>query len=302
MEVGTRLIVNLEDNRSGFFQYSKNADLIYEHRPNATHEQYQTNSAGIVSNQEYAIPKPVGTFRICSVGDSVAFMSTGKNYAALLQETFDQEKVAPYKNIEVLDFSVIGYTSLQEKIVVEKKVMKYQPDLILIGYCINDFEYTDGMDSLSKARHPSSPGSILHSRFLIFLQDRFDYYQMMESNSSKSNLRHTIDFFNLLLSIREKHGVELLILLFPSIDSEGTGFYDLEVEKLATDLDIPTLNSHALFGVIDLRQIEYAPQDGFHFNEAGHRLVSHKLYDRITAGWQSATITSARDNTSTPDF
>lgn len=100
---------------------------------------YRVNASGF-RDQDYARPKPDGSFRIAVLGDSVAF-----GYGVEMRETFPKvlerelERLAPEgQRIEVMNFGVSGYNPYTQAALLEDVVASYQPDLVLVQFCIND--------------------------------------------------------------------------------------------------------------------------------------------------------------------
>lgn len=83
--------------------------------------------------------KPAGVVRIAAVGDSFTFghgVADDATFPSHLQALLDAE-VGPGR-FEVLNFGVSGYSSRDEAVVVRHKVLAFEPDLILVGYVLND--------------------------------------------------------------------------------------------------------------------------------------------------------------------
>jgi lysophospholipase L1-like esterase len=71
------------------------------------------------------------------LGDSITF---GNNLA--IEETFpfqlQQQLATPGRNLEVLNFGVHGYDTLQEVSSLEIRGLGCHPDLVVVAYCLND--------------------------------------------------------------------------------------------------------------------------------------------------------------------
>lgn len=84
--------------------------------------------------------KPPGHFRIACVGDSVTFglyVRQEETFPARLEAMLNEAK-ADDTTYEVLNFGVTGYGIGQYAASVRKRALSYSPDLILLGYCLND--------------------------------------------------------------------------------------------------------------------------------------------------------------------
>ena len=97
---------------------------------------YRINRDGI-RDREYARAKPEGTFRIAVLGDSNTF-----GLGVELEETWPKQLETELRKngslIEVINFGVMGYDTTQEAERIQEKVLAYSPDLIIVGYSLND--------------------------------------------------------------------------------------------------------------------------------------------------------------------
>ena len=95
------------------------------YRLNPAHE--SINSLGM-RNAEVSPKKPQGLRRIIVVGDSVAWPPN--SFVKRLGERLE--------NAEVINASVPGYTTYQERAFFERDLLALDPDLLIVQYCIND--------------------------------------------------------------------------------------------------------------------------------------------------------------------
>lgn len=121
-------------------RFSPNQQMGYELIPNSsTFEDgawYRINSDGI-RDRDYPVAKPQGVFRVAAVGDSCTF-----GFGLELEDTWpkqlEKELQKTNPGAEVINFGVMGYNTPQEAERIQDKVLKYSPDLIVIGYSLND--------------------------------------------------------------------------------------------------------------------------------------------------------------------
>lgn len=100
------------------------------------HAYVQINSDGL-RDRKHSLDKPAGTIRIAVLGDS---------FAAALQvpaeQTFWGQLAANLAScpsrrdrpIEVLNFGVVGYGTAQEYLMLQTRVWKYHPDIVLLAF------------------------------------------------------------------------------------------------------------------------------------------------------------------------
>lgn len=130
---------------SGLIEPFHDREIIYQLKPNLNTyfkmARFKTNSKGL-RDKEYSMTKPKNTIRVAVVGDSLS-MPAGVNiedaYHSILEEEFNTS--CPSKNYEFINFAVAGYYLSQYWAVIRDKVMKWNPDMILIGFDqYNDYE------------------------------------------------------------------------------------------------------------------------------------------------------------------
>jgi HEAT repeat protein/lysophospholipase L1-like esterase len=94
------------------------------------------NSEG-VRDREHAVEKPPGVRRVVCLGDSVTLgtgLSVEDAYPQLLQDRLD----ALGAPVEVLNVALGGWATRQERLAYLRIARKYDPDLVLLGVCLND--------------------------------------------------------------------------------------------------------------------------------------------------------------------
>jgi len=136
------------------YTLSDNEILGYELAANTNDGEDFINPDGL-RDKTYSVDKPKQVFRIAVVGDSVAFGLRVKQrhaYAKYLERLLNVYRQGETR-YEVMNFGVTGYNSKQIVEQVRVKALKYHPDLILYGYCLNDpQEYSLEMVNLLKQK------------------------------------------------------------------------------------------------------------------------------------------------------
>ncbi len=130
---------------SGMLKPSADPEVIYELKPNLDTffklVRFKTNAYGL-RDKAYTFKKLESVFRIAVVGDSYTMPSgieIEDAFHTLLEERLNREqKKISY---EVINFGVGGYQLRQYLGVIKHKASKYDPDMILIGFCArNDYK------------------------------------------------------------------------------------------------------------------------------------------------------------------
>ena len=94
------------------------------------------NSRGL-RDREHSLEKPAGTFRIAILGDSFseAFqVSQDKTFWAVLERELQAMPEYRDQTVEVINFGVSGFGTIQEWQMLEHYARDYSPDLVLLAF------------------------------------------------------------------------------------------------------------------------------------------------------------------------
>ncbi|MEO0650669.1 MAG: SGNH/GDSL hydrolase family protein [Planctomycetota bacterium] len=100
--------------------------------------QYSVNRQGF-RGELAPIPKPAGEFRIVVVGDSFVFGSVvddPETFPAQLESRL-AERFGPDR-VRVINLGVPGYQARQYRATLKRRVARFEPDLVLINFYVND--------------------------------------------------------------------------------------------------------------------------------------------------------------------
>ena len=125
-----------------FVKAAEDGGIPYELNPNVSkfHESvlFEINSDGF-RDREFPLEKPEGITRIAVVGDSFAFghgLPIEHTISRQLEGILNEE--GSTNRFEVMNFGVSGFTTVDELAFFKSKALKYQPDVLLIVYFLND--------------------------------------------------------------------------------------------------------------------------------------------------------------------
>jgi lysophospholipase L1-like esterase len=100
----------------------------------------------LVENNRYGFrernfqqPKPSDTYRVMVLGDSLTWgvgLSVDERYTAIAEKLLNE--AFPEKNFEVLNFGMPEAPTTKERDVLAKLKDDVKPDLIVVGFCLND--------------------------------------------------------------------------------------------------------------------------------------------------------------------
>jgi lysophospholipase L1-like esterase len=289
------------------YQYSDIPELVYEIKPNYIGGMWKSNSLGMRDN-EYSLSKPPHTIRFCVLGDSVACgadIPTELNFKNLLEKKLNA--VGKGARFEVLNFSVVGYNSFQEEIVLSKKVTLFSPDVVLVGFCLNDDTYTDGLENLRRELSPYSLGSRLHSKLVSSILERLERivkrnnppYSLGSRLHSKpvssilerferivkwNNPKQAEHFFRTLHVLGTEKGFRSVVIIFPyyfeKIEKYGEQKKHAHITELAHRYGlevIDLLDSWKMISAKERKEL-YRPNDNVHLSSKGMQKVADELF------------------------
>lgn len=143
-------------------------DCPYLYQLNPNHP--RISSQGL-RDREYAIPKPKKVWRILVLGDSITF-GLGVRPDCTFVKILETRLRAKYRNIEVINASVMGYTAYNEVQFYIHKGRLFQPDIVVIALCLNDvvdpllhWNYTK--EKIMNIPEESIPNPEYHKRHIL---------------------------------------------------------------------------------------------------------------------------------------
>jgi len=152
-------IARLTADRKPFVQKSEIEGLYYELTPNYDEVSDEKDSKGhIVRSVRYQINKDgirdcnypkekKNAFRIICLGDSFTF-GYGVDLKYTYPKILEKELNKIYsENYEVINAGFPGYNTCQELILLKEKLIQYNPDLVIVGFCLNDTDPSFKLDA-----------------------------------------------------------------------------------------------------------------------------------------------------------
>jgi len=148
-EVGIRIYHVTSDRQrfiwlpDEFLAYVHSASNTFKHSFTETERitvEHRTNAFGFLG-EEITAEKEEGTFRILVLGDSFTEalqVSSEKNFCGRLQRLLNDLSNKAYKNIEVINAGVSGYSPLNYYLNFKREFSRFKPDLVLVQLFAND--------------------------------------------------------------------------------------------------------------------------------------------------------------------
>jgi hypothetical protein len=276
---------------------------------------FYTNSFGF-RDEEFHVVKPAGTMRIVVLGDSI---TSGDNvrqherYTELVESCLNQNHKG--KRFEVMNLGVGGYNTLQEVATLEEKGLLFQPDIVVIAYCLNDdLPYSDGgLYQLLSEQVSSKPTpwirsfqtptggivGILHKSQLFLL---IKYFWITRLGRQETHLDTDIlggdiveKAFSMLSHIQAKHDFEVLVVVFPYFANMSHYRYASVHSKVTRKakthgFDVLDLfDRYARLATLDGKEFRAKANDFCHPNKHGHWIAAQAICETLANKYATMT-------------
>jgi len=301
------------------YEATPNPRLRYRLRPGAPDGRHRINSAGL-RDRETSPRKPPGTVRIVAIGDSVTYGSGARetSYPEQLERLLRDWNGARTHRFEVLNLGVRGYNITQVVERLRVLGLRYDPDLVVYGYVLNDPQaFSLEAAALERLGAPAR-GAWAWLRALL---GRSRLFQMAHQAWSVRTFRRLAERDPAYAALRDGGGEAY----FRALHSEGEASLRLErglaeLARLQAEHDLPVLvailpvflggrpESYPLgelyerlvaacrargLDVLDLRDVLLRAEarlgrrgniDPMHLTPLGHRLLAATLLRHLQAG------------------
>lgn len=275
------------DNKGDWYQGltipSNNQTLMWEYQPLKEVEKWgfkiQTNSHGF-RDREHDLNKAPGVRRIAFVGDSVT-LGIGVEEESIFVRKFDNaaQEMEQESPIEVLNFSVDGYSATQVLELLRTKSILFMPNEIIYIMCMNDFDFDDA--SARKILYFRKPRSFLMRSINKIYRSLFEYHDYY---FHKNKLAVYRDILQTAMLLREK-AIDFRVALIPAFPRHTFEDYPLaqlheEMKAWLLENDVSVLDFLGPF-VEQQRPPRAFARDIYHLNEEGHQFVASGLAETL---------------------
>jgi lysophospholipase L1-like esterase len=190
--------------------------------------------------------------------------------------------VGSEQRFEVLNFGVSGYSTRQEVELFRVKAKQYDPDLVIVGYCINDFKESSVEGDIFKhLYYDIFSKSYLYDHLERVIAgvsyNQFGY--MADAPAAQFDLREQ---FRLLESYRD--GRRSLVVVFPMLVDFNNYLFAVDHRRVHDALDglnYETLDLLHVFRESDPASLVFHNQDRTHPNRQGARLAARATLELI---------------------
>ncbi|MBN2031315.1 hypothetical protein JW824_13865 [bacterium] len=307
---------------------SDNPILVYENKPGGYSTidgvENRINLQGF-RDREYNMIKPQDIFRIIVLGDSITYglgVSWDETYPKIIEQLLNKRSTDSDQRYEVINFGVNGYNTVQEVEHLRINGVKYDPDMVLVGYNLNDVgNYSREMPYFNTWRNKSWRfEETLKEQFVSFilqhselafmikyrtLQVRLNHWLASKKETDELKKARPIDYFRVTYSIPtelvhlrqafidlhqigQNHNFSVLLIIFPILcDFENYFWANLhqKVVELSKSCNLRVLDLLPIFQSTGLPAASFQRRsDDFdHPNPAGHRLAANAVTGAITS-------------------
>ena len=249
-----------------------------------------------------------GRPRLAVVGDSIPF-----GYWVTREDAFPSQMeslvraASPAADVEVLNFGVPGYDLGQNLAQVRRTALAFEPDLVVLSLCLNDFEgpvsYQFGVVRRLEEQRRGGVGarawswlldhSILASWWEYRRQERDLRREFAEAavgtlrvvpadalEAAREPLREHLTA--LQAALEDAGGIPVLVVVFPALDQPLTNYpyqplHDL-VAETARQLGMPLLDLLPCYRHFPLEDLRVDP---LHPSPMGHRVAAHRILEEL---------------------
>ncbi len=271
--------------------------LKYELKPNSQFSNEYINSLGFKDVYEN-IEKPNNTYRILVLGDSVTQapgIELNKTYVKILEKKLNENSS---KKFEVWNLGVSGYDLFQESILLERKGINLNPDLVIVGFILNDiantqvaymndkeiiYVYIRLPDFYFKFNQQSKILTFLfkNSYLFRFINDKIN--QILFTYGDEKYFKSLDDkAIDSLKRIKRLSNSKVLVVIFPFFeDIDYLGYKKIvhgKVKNMLESLNIDYLDLYEEYPKYNLVMFRYNENDPVHPNEEGHKIAGEAIY------------------------
>lgn len=304
VSVGTVQINRATVRRSG------DERLRFDLRPGARVQaevEYRVNALGLRGPQT-TLAKPPGVRRVAVLGDSIAFgywVAESDGFPRQLERLLGEVRGSG-PAVEVLNFGVPGYNLDQEIEVLRARALEFEPDVVVIAFCLNDLEGTShelGLVQDRSFRERRLLGRVREG--LLARSTLFSWieYRMAEMEARRGFVRtrnplpdrlyaETVDQQRAGLAAQMAavkgllgpRGIPGIVTIFPTLGGrfEGYPHRDLHriVDEASRDAGLATVDLLPCYSAYDFHDLRV---DVLHPSPLGHRVAAHAVRDALCA-------------------
>ena len=249
-----------------------------------------SNADGLRSNT-VSHSKADGSIRVMTLGCSTTFgwgVDDGESYPAQLQSLLDASQPGA---VEVINAGQPGYTSFQGRWLWEESLNRYKPDVVLIGYVVQDARkaaYSDKSQAILQNDNRFMKDHVLYkSRVYLALRSVLGSVQIEAKERPQNGQggiyrvppQDYVDNLRALVSAIQAVDATPVLFGFP-LEREGyTETHRKILKAAAQELQVPHLDLQSKMEEASRKAQLYFPNDRGHANAAGNKQIAAWVFD-----------------------
>ena len=274
--------------------------LKYGLTPGATLEVSGSYTVSINSDgmrDEEVLPRDTpGLFRVAVLGDSIAFgwkVESDQIMTERLEARLSAAPEAEGRVVEVLNFGVSGYSTRDEAILFAERVAGFEPDAVVVAYCMNDPESGPAQPL---PRHFSRVALWQHSQLLrlvaqtlhirrVQTQGQGDYYRYLHAETGEP-WTGTLAGLDRIRDKARELGIPAVVVIFPWMSESSWDRYpfaDLhaQVARAASERGFVVVDLLDRFRAHEPSDIVFSTDDDPHPTVLGHDVASVAMAEAL---------------------
>ena len=268
---------------------SENPLLVYINRPYAKVSSKESFNSDGLRDREYNLEKPVDTVRIAILGDSVAYGDRIDSREEIFSEILEYSlNLLGEKNFEVINFGVGGYNIVQEVELYNEKASRYNPDIIILAYVLNDPDDIS-MKITEKSKFKTIISTLERIRFVNFFYDYSYALRKQEYDNKMDYIEylHSEKIEKVRSAFQELGNVDkrVVVVLFPVFSDFAEYKWEEEhdiIGNLAREMNFEFLDLFDAYSEFDAKDLRISKLDVYHPNELGHKIAADAIYDYLS--------------------
>ena len=268
---------------------------------------YDINSRGW-RDREHTFDKPPSTFRILSVGDSVTNghgVNVEEIYTKRLEALLNESPPSPSRSYKLVLITQGALNSEQEAHLVEVEGLRYEPDLIVVGYVLNDpaegaslrrdRERARQLSLVARLKETGQRSSLVHLLYrtgqrLAWAARRLggraevaayatdDYF--LRLHREPRSWERVTRAFDRLQRVSLEHETPVLVVIFPilyELDDYAWASVHEQVAAAATERGFHVVDLLASYRGFDPNDLQVVEGDHVHPNALGHQIAAEAI-------------------------
>jgi len=243
---------------------------------------FRTNRWGM-RDRDYALDKPAGTRRIAVLGQSYVAgdgVTDGETFDELVENQLAGEGALP--RTEILNFGIGSYSMLQQLLLLEDRVWKFSPDIVMVVANHRDAARAAAHAVLQLNRGVEAPfpevrEALARAQVTPGLSETEAFARMRPHQEALLDWTHS----EIVRLARARGALPVWVYL----STPERGPTTKEIDRLAgaaRAAGFHVLNWADVYDGVDPATLRSSAWD-FHPNAAGHRMIARRLYRDLTA-------------------